>query len=118
VITGRAKSSSRASSAERPSSGNICVRQGSLKAWKEEQDKLKAEEEEKEKQKQEKRAKSAEKRKSAKEKDDEKDSKKRPGSRQSSKLRLSKDDLMQEPAAPTEDAPPVSDEPYWPVSTL
>lgn len=64
IFLGRAgKSPSRSSSVERPSSSNPYVRQGSLKAWKEEQDKVKAEEEEKERQKQEKRARSAEKKK-------------------------------------------------------
>ncbi len=62
TLSGRAgRSSSQGSSAERPSSGNPYVRQGSLKAWKEEQDRAKADEEEKERAKWDKRARSAQK---------------------------------------------------------
>ena len=60
MLTGRSgKSGSRSSSTERPSSANPFVRDGSLKAWKDDQDRVKAEEEEKDRQKQEKRARSA-----------------------------------------------------------
>ena len=60
-LSARGKSPSRSSSTERASSSNPYVRQGSLKAWKEEQDRVKAEEDEKEKLKNEKRARSAQK---------------------------------------------------------
>lgn len=56
------KSPSRSSSSERPASSDPFVRVGSLKAWKEEQDRVKAEEEEKERAKADKRVKSAQKR--------------------------------------------------------
>lgn len=62
LSTDRSKSpkSSRANSLDRPpsESSNPFVRVGSLKAWKEEQDRIKAEEEEKERAKSEKRSKS------------------------------------------------------------
>ncbi|KAL4233858.1 Sperm-associated antigen 17 [Mactra antiquata] len=111
--TSRSKSpkGSRGSSQERPSSagsGNIFIRDGSLKAWKIEQDKLKAEEDEKE------RVRSAKRSKSPKAKKEEKeDTKKRPGSRGSAKSKGSGKDQEPEPTAA--DLEPV-DEKYWPFS--
>ena len=59
VNVDRGKSPSGSSVAERPSSGNPFIRTGSLKAWKEDQERIREEEEEKERQKNEKRARSA-----------------------------------------------------------
>lgn len=106
------KAGSRGSSQERPSSagsGNMFIRDGSLKAWKIEQDRIKAEEEEKE------RVKSAKRSKSPKaKKDDKDDAKKRPGSRGSAKSKGSGKDQEQEPTAA--DMELVGDEKYWPFS--
>ncbi|KAL3882261.1 hypothetical protein ACJMK2_028623 [Sinanodonta woodiana] len=101
---------SRSSSQDRPSSAssNLFIREGSLKAWKIEQDKLKADEEEKE------RVKSAKRSKSPKKKEEEKD--KKPGSRGSAK---SKSSSQQEPTV-TEQQPadqqPQPPEKYWPFT--
>ncbi|KAL5004776.1 hypothetical protein ScPMuIL_018232 [Solemya velum] len=101
--------SSRSSSADRPSSSesqNMFIREGSIKAWKIEQDRMKAEEEELE------RVKSAKRSKSAKKKDEEKD-KKRPGSRGSAKSKRSQVETEPEPQ---QDAEPQVDEKYWPFT--
>ncbi|WAR08114.1 SPG17-like protein [Mya arenaria] len=97
---------SRASSQERPSSAssNIFIRDGSLKAWKIEQDRIKGEEDEKE------RVRSAKRTKSPKAKKEE-DTKKRPGSRGSAKSKGSAKEQDQEPQMEME---PMMDEKYWP----
>ena len=59
--TGRGRSSSRGSSAERPKSGNLFIRAGSLKAAKAEMEQMMKEAEEMERAKEEKRARSAQK---------------------------------------------------------
>nr|KAG5694504.1 hypothetical protein BaRGS_014235 [Batillaria attramentaria] len=98
--------SSRPSSAESART-NPYIREGSLKAWKEEQDRLKAEEDEKESLKNQKRAKSAQK-KEEKEKEE-----KKPQSRGSAKSRTPEphtEDQQQQDVIP-EDL-----EPYWPFT--
>ncbi|XP_076077508.1 sperm-associated antigen 17-like isoform X7 [Mytilus galloprovincialis] len=99
---------SRSSSQERSSSANsnIFVRNNSLKAWKEEQDRIKAEEDDKE------RAKSAKRSKSPGKKGDDKD-KKRPGSRGSAKSKGSQD--KQEPVEFVQPSTPVQEE-FWPFT--
>ncbi|XP_046333573.2 sperm-associated antigen 17-like isoform X4 [Haliotis rufescens] len=110
--------SSRANSLDRPpsESSNPFVRVGSLKAWKEEQDRIKAEEEEKERAKSEKRSKSPKKKQDEeKEKEDKEKEKKRPGSRGSAKSKASQKDAqeMQETPRNTE---PQEEERYWPYT--
>lgn len=105
------KGGSRGSSQERPSSvgENFFIRDGSLKAWKMEQDKIKAEEDEKERIKSAKRSKSPKK----KEEKEEKDNKKRPGSRGSAKSKVSGKEADQEPSG---DKEPEHEEKYWPFT--
>ncbi|CAG2231565.1 unnamed protein product [Mytilus edulis] len=117
---------SRSSSQERSSSANsnIFVRNNSLKAWKEEQDRIKAEEDDKERAKSAKRSKSPGKRsvskspskrsvsKSPGKKGDDKD-KKRPGSRGSAKSKGSQD--KQEPVEFVQPSTPVQEE-FWPFT--
>ncbi|XP_067675915.1 sperm-associated antigen 17-like [Haliotis asinina] len=107
---------SRNNSLDRPpsESSNPFIRAGSLKAWKEEQDRIKAEEEEKERAKSEKRSKSP-KKKQDEEKEDKEKEKKRPGSRGSAKSKASQKDAQetQEVPGPTELQ---EEERYWPYT--